>query len=62
MPDPTRADARLTPRQIRTMTEEQILAYWRSEQHRKRAAGEPHYDRLIDPVTGDVVACTKELL
>ena len=33
-----------------------IATYWIAIQERKRAQGRPHYTRLIDPVTGEIVA------
>ena len=38
----------LTSKQIRNMTHEQIVAYWKAEQTRKRANGEQAYDTLIE--------------
>lgn len=37
------------------MTPDQVLAFWRDQQRERRDAGEPHYERLIDPVTDEVV-------
>jgi hypothetical protein len=37
-------------------TEDQVVASWVRQQELNRDAGEPYYERLVDPVTGRVVA------
>ena len=39
----------------KTMTPEQVLAFWRERQLEDRAAGRDHYTVLIDAATDEVV-------
>lgn len=38
-----------------TMTQDEVLAFWREQQRERRDAGEPHYTTLVDPVTDETV-------
>ena len=44
-----------TAEDAKTMTPEQILAFWRERQLEDRAAGRDHYTVLIDAATEKVV-------
>lgn len=55
-PDPTEGGRPLTSADIKRMSEAEILAFWKRQQRERRGAGEPSYDRLVDPETGETVA------
>jgi hypothetical protein len=53
------ADSPLRPftaADARTMTSEQITAFWLARQQALRAQGQAHYGRLVDAATGEVLA------
>lgn len=53
MPTTTR---RFTIDDFKTMTEAQVIAFWRDRQRSNRGAGLHHYTHLVDPKTDEVVA------
>lgn len=56
-PNPNKAEGTMefTREMFLTMSQEEVLAFWRDQQRERRDAGEPHYTTLIDPVTGETV-------
>ena len=50
------APRRFTAEDAKTMTPEQIIAFWRERQIANRDARANHYTVLIDAATGEVVA------
>ena len=44
----------------KTMTEQQIIEFWRSRERARRDQGLDHYETLINPATGKIVAKLEE--
>ena len=43
-----------------TMTEAEVLEFWRARQRALRERGEPHFERVVDPMTDRVVTTIDE--
>ena len=46
----------LTSADIKRMSYDEIIEYWRQRQIADRDAGRPYYTTLIDPVTDEIAA------